>query len=78
MNSDPLDTLVHDMLLERTQDLDGPRLAAFIDGWGSVLRLLEHREKLLPNAPEAVHEAIETMLRRIRAAQDRVLDDDDL
>jgi hypothetical protein len=75
--SDPLDDIVRELLLERTAGLDGPRLAAFIDGWGSLLRLLERRELLIPNAPPELQRALAAMVARIRAAQDRALDDDD-
>jgi hypothetical protein len=72
---DPLDDIVREMLLERTRDLDGPRLAAFIDGWGSLMRLLDHTALLLPGAPAPLAEAFEATIRRVRAAQERVLDD---
>jgi hypothetical protein len=74
--SDPLDDLVRELLLERTAGLDGPRLAAFIDGWGSLLRLLERTELLLPGAEPALHEALTLAVVRLRAAQERALDDE--
>lgn len=72
---DPLDDIVRELLLERTRDLDGPRLAAFIDGWGSLMRLLGHTALLLPGAPEQLTDSFEATVRRLRDAQDRVLDD---
>jgi hypothetical protein len=74
--SDPLDDLVRELLLERTAGLDGPRLAAFIDGWGSLLRLLERTELLLPGAEPHLHEALALAVVRLRAAQERALDDE--
>ena len=77
MDEDPLDTIIHELLLGRTQGLDGPRLAAFIDGWGSMLSLLDHPEALMPGAPEALLEAVNGIVERIRAVQARVLEDGD-
>ena len=75
--SDPLDEIVRELLLERTDGLDGPRLAAFIDGWGSLLHLLDRPGLLIPGAPPEVVEALALTVRRIRDAQSRALDDDD-
>lgn len=74
--SDPLDDIVRELLLERTSDLDGPRLAAFIDGWGSLLRLLERPELVIPGAPTELVEALAAMVSHIREAQARVLEDE--
>ncbi len=75
-SSDPLDDIVRELLLERTSGLDAPGLAAFIDGWGSLLRLLDRPGLLFPGAPPELVEALTAMVRRIRDAQARVLDDD--
>ena len=72
---DPLDDIIRELLLERTEGLEPPRLAAFIDGWGSLLRLLERSALLLPGAPEELTAAFSGVVTRIREAQDRVLDD---
>ncbi|MCA9701657.1 MAG: hypothetical protein KC431_29320 [Myxococcales bacterium] len=77
MDQDPLDDVVRELLLERTQGLDGPRTAAFIDGWGSLMKLMRRVDLLMPAAPPEVLAALEAILRRIRQAQDRVLEDDD-
>ncbi|PRQ09555.1 hypothetical protein [Enhygromyxa salina] len=74
---DPLDDIVRELLLERTADLDAQRLAAFIDGWGSLMRLLDRTNLLLPGAPEPLIQALRAVVRRIRESQARVLDDDD-
>jgi len=71
---DPLDEIVRELLLERTDGLEAPSLAAFIDGWGSLLRLLDRTSLLIPGAPEELVEAFEQAVARIRAAQTRVLD----
>ena len=77
MDQDPLDDVVRELLLERTRGLDGPRTAAFIDGWGSLMKLMRRVDLLMPAAPPEVLAALEAILRRIRQAQDRVLEDDD-
>ncbi|NVB37808.1 hypothetical protein G6O69_08180 [Pseudenhygromyxa sp. WMMC2535] len=77
MDHDPLDDIVRELLLERTRDLDGPRLAAYIDGWGSLLKLLERSELIMPSAPPQLREGVDMLLRRIRLAQTRVLEDDE-
>jgi hypothetical protein len=74
---DPLDDIVRELLLERTDGLDAPRLAAFIDGWGSLMRLLDRTNLLLPGAPDPLVEGLEAVVRRIRESQARVLDDGD-
>ena len=74
---DLLDDIVRELLLERTAGLDAPRLAAFIDGWGSLLRLLDRPDLVLPGAPPELHEALAVMVQRIRDAQTRVLEDED-
>jgi hypothetical protein len=74
---DPLDDIVRELLLERTADLDAPRLAAFVDGWGSLMRLLDRTNLLLPGAPDSLIEGLQAVVRRIRESQARVLDDDD-
>ena len=74
---DLLDDIVRELLLERTAGLDAPRLAAFIDGWGSLLRLLDRPELVLPGAPPELLEALAATVQRIRDAQARVLEDDD-
>ncbi len=73
---DPLDDIVRELLHERTAGLDAPRLAAFIDGWGSLLRLLERPELLIPGAPPELRDALGAAVARLREAQDRVLDDE--
>lgn len=74
--ADPLDDIVRELLLERTEGLDAPRVAAFIDGWGSLLRLFDRTSLLLPGAPPQLREAFEAAVARVRDAQTRVLEDD--
>lgn len=74
---DPLDVLVRELLLVRTDDLSGPQLAAFVDGWSSLLGLLGRTDLVLPEAPAEVADAVARVVERVRAAQARVLGDDD-
>lgn len=74
-SDDPLDDIIRELLFERTEDLEPPRLAAYIDGWGSAMRLLAHTSILLPGAPDELLEAFSAVLSRIRDAQERVLED---
>lgn len=72
---DPLDEIIRELLLERTDGLSAPGLAAFIDGWGSLLRVLDRTPLLLPGAPADLVETFEHVVSRIRAAQNRALED---
>ena len=73
-----LTVLVREVLLERTAKLDGPRLAAFVDGWTSALDLLGRVELILPTASPALREALLELLARIKTTQIEALEDDDL
>ena len=71
-----LDLLVKELLLARTEGLEPARLAAFMDGWTSLLELIERTDLTLPSAPEEAREMIEQLVEAIRTAQARVLDHD--
>ena len=71
-----LELIVRELLLERTVDLSGPELAAFIDGWSSLLDLLGRPELLFPGGSAAQRATSEELARVIRAAQARVLTDE--
>ena len=73
-----LELLIRELLLERTGKLDGATLAAFIDGWSSLLDLLGRVDLLLPGAPAPLREALTELVQAIRDAQQRALADDDL
>ena len=72
-----LDHLIRELLLVHTDGLDGPRLAAFIDGWTTMLELVGRTDVLMPGAPRELTDGVRLVVERIRDAQDRVLDDDD-
>ena len=72
---DPLELLVRELLLERTESLEGPQLAAFVDGWSSLLDLVRRTDLLLPGAAPELVDAVAEIVEGIRAAQTKVLDD---
>jgi hypothetical protein len=72
-----VDMLVHELLLERTRGLSGAQLAAFVDGWSSLLDLVRRTDLLLPGAGPELIAAITDLVARIQDSQRRVLDDDD-
>jgi len=71
-----LERLVQQRLIERSEALSPAATAAFIDGWMSLLELLERTDLTLANADPAEREAVGDIAARIRAAQARVLDDE--
>lgn len=77
-NEPALELLIRELLLERTHKLDGATLAAFIDGWSSVLDLLARVDLLLPAAPRELRESLIELVGRIRRLQHQALADDDL
>ncbi|MCA9656833.1 MAG: hypothetical protein KC486_00680 [Myxococcales bacterium] len=71
----PLHILVQQLLLGRTEDLSAPQLAAFVDGWSSLLDLLERTEVCLPDGSPELREGLFALVQRIRRAQEEILDD---
>lgn len=76
MQSGDLERLVQQRLIERSDALSPAATAAFVDGWMSLLELLERTDLTLAQADPAVREAVADLAARIRAAQARVLDDE--
>lgn len=70
-----LETLVHELLLERSEGMAAAELMAFLDGWQSLLDLVRRSRLLLPLAEPAEHELIASLVERIRAATAAALDD---
>jgi len=70
-----LELLVHELLLVRTEPLEAAQIAAFMDGWSSLLDLIRRTDLLFPNASEDQVEWIAMIVERIRSAQAAVLDD---
>jgi hypothetical protein len=67
--------LVKELLLARTDGLEPRELAAFIDGWTSLLELVGRTDLALPGASPEVRERIAELVDAIREAQARVLDE---
>lgn len=70
-----LETLVHALLIERTEGLAPAELGAYIDGWSSLLDLVRRSQLLLPHATPEDHARIAELVERIRAATAAALDD---
>ncbi len=70
-----LELLVQELLLQRTEGLEGLQLAAFIDGWSSLLDLVRRTDLIVPEARPDVADALALLVERVRAAQAAVLDD---
>ncbi len=70
-----LDLLVKELLLARTEGLAPTELAAFVDGWTSLLELLGRTDLTLSEASPEFRSRVEELVAAVRAAQDRVLDD---
>ena len=75
VSGNALEILVRELLLERTRDMDPPQLAAYIDGWSSLLDLVRRTRLTLPRADDDIHAAVAEMVERIRAAQSAALED---
>jgi hypothetical protein len=75
MPDEALETLVGELLLERSEKLDGARLAAYLDGWSALLDLLRRTQLILPRAEPELHDALAEVVERIRAAMAGALDD---
>ncbi len=52
------------------------RLAAFLDGWTSLLELLKRPEACMPAAGEAERSVVRALVERIEIAQRRALGED--
>ena len=70
-----LETLVGELLLQRTEHLGSAELVAYIDAWGALLDLLRRTQLILPHAEPQIHEALAEVVERIRAATAAALDD---
>ena len=69
-----LDMLVKELLLARTEGLEPAQLAAFIDGWTSLLGLIGRTDLTVPAAPSEARELVAELVEAIKTAQARVLD----
>lgn len=71
-----LDLLVQELLLARTDGLAPSELAAFVDGWTSLLELLRRTDLTLPAATDETRAGIEALVDAVKTAQSRVLEAD--
>ena len=69
--------LVEQFLVGRVDDLDAQGVAAFVSGWTSALELMKRTDLLLPDANEAVREAVAELVSLVESVQRDVLADDD-
>ncbi len=65
-----------ELLSERTDAMHSAQLAAYIDGWSSLLDLLRHSRLILPQAPDADHARLAELVERIRTVTAPALDDE--
>jgi hypothetical protein len=68
-----LQLLVQQLLLGRTEDMSGPQLAAFVDGWTSLLELLRRSAVCVPDGSDEVRDALRRLVDEIERAQRRAL-----
>lgn len=71
-----LDILVQELLLARTDGLAPSELAAFVDGWSSLLELFGRTDLTLPAASAETRTGLEDLVRAVRSAQARVLEEE--
>ena len=75
MTHTPLNRLVRQLLLAKTDGLDARSLAAYLDGWTGALSLLDRPEICLPGASPEARTALVQLVAEIKQAQAEVLDD---
>lgn len=70
----PLQILVGQLLIGRTEGLKAREVAAFLSGWTSALDVLRRFDLVLPNAGQEVRHALEQALDALTEAQEIVLE----
>ncbi|MCA9709653.1 MAG: hypothetical protein KDK70_27695 [Myxococcales bacterium] len=75
-SSSDLRRLVREHLLDRSEGLPPPALAAFVSGWGSALELLRRSHAALPWISAQQHQWIAALLDAVEEAARVELDDD--
>lgn len=73
----PLQILVGQLLLGRTEGLSASGVAAFLLGWSSVLEILRRPEIALPDASQETRQALVELVKTLEEAQRVALSDDD-
>jgi hypothetical protein len=74
-NHSNLELLVQELLLARTEGMAPQQVAAFVDGWSSLLGLLRRTDLTLPDASAEARAGVEALVRAIENAQRRVLEE---
>lgn len=69
--------LVKQFLVGRVDDLDAQGVAAFVSGWTSALELMKRTDLILPDADEAVTDAVVRLVSLIESVQREVLTDEE-
>lgn len=71
----PLQSLVRQYLLGRTEGLGASQVAAFVSGWTSALELVRRTDVMLPAASEEVRAALASLVAELERAQEVALAD---
>ncbi len=69
--------LVSELLLARTEGLSAPQMAAFVQGWSSVLELMRRVDLVFPDASAETKAAMQRFVDEIERARIEVLTDED-
>lgn len=72
-----LHVLIKQLLLIRTQDFGPTQTAAFVDGWTSMLELLERVDVWRPTADQSLKHHVGELVEVVRRAQADVLEQED-
>lgn len=73
----PLQILVGQLLLGRTDGLSASGVAAFLLGWSSVLEILRRPDVALPDASQETRQALVELVKTLEQAQRVALSDGD-
>jgi len=71
----PLQSLIQQFLLGRTEGLAAPQVAAFVSGWSSALELVRRADLLLPAVTPEFCSTLKRLLDELELAQEVVLAD---
>lgn len=71
----PLQSLIRQFVLGRTEGLDAASVAAFVAGWSAALDVVARSELTVPGAPPGVHATIAHVVRAIDEARRDALAD---
>lgn len=72
----PLQNVIGQLLLGRTEGLSAAGVAAFLLGWSTALEVLARPELLLPELDPQVHTALAEVVKRLERAQKAALEEE--